>query len=140
MIFLCLQPDDKLLPLGVKLLQSGFTVSSDTVHFVDLEVALRSRPTNRGRGWRFVDPIHGDVTQISPPEDGTVYPVNVRQACPNLNSFYQRIGQICLREGLVSFLPLDLGDKLGHPFPSSAEWLSDSHGFRLRKRLTHFRR
>ena len=36
-----LQPGDKSFPIGVKLPQSGFIISVNTVYFVDAEAALR---------------------------------------------------------------------------------------------------
>ena len=76
----------------------------------------------------------GDTTISSPemspkqplPGIGLHDPLHGRQACPEFNSFHQRVGQIRPREGLFSCFRSQNGDKFltSPPPPASLDTLS----------------
>ena len=76
----------------------------------------------------------GDVTILSPrrspkqalPGIGLHSPLHGRQACPEFNSFYQGVGQICPREGLLCAVSSENGDKFVTSPPPPPQPLNES--------------
>ena len=85
--------------------------------------ATESRSTN-GEGGDVMIPFPGRSPKQTLPGIGLHDPLHGRQACPEFNSFYQGIGQICPQEELFSCRPLQKRGQICDPRPRQS--LKDS--------------
>ena len=87
---------------------------------------VSSRSTNEEGGDTTI-PSPGRSPKQTLPGIGLHDPLHGRQACPEFNSFYQGVGQICPREGLFLCRPLPKrGNNCDIPAPSIVERLCRS--------------